>query len=192
MIIGIAGHRGSGKSAAAKILVERGFVRQRFAQPLKDMLKAAGLTDEHVDGSLKEVPCELLGGRTPRHAMQTLGTEWGRDLLHPDLWIFLWRARATQSPLVVVDDVRFHNEVAAIRDLGGVIWRVERPGCGGDGHVSEAYVAQLEVDRRICNDGSLADLRARVNAALEAPLADAEIFPRSPISRGTSVRNDSP
>jgi hypothetical protein len=166
MIIGIAGHRGSGKSAAAKILVERGFVRQRFAQPLKDMLKAAGLTDEHVDGSLKEVPCELLGGATPRHAMQTLGTEWGRELLHPDLWIILWRARARTTPFVVVDDVRFPNEVEAIRAEGGAIWRIRRPSCGFDGHVSESYINDLAVDHEIDNSGDLDFLRGQLAAAL--------------------------
>src|ERR1035437_1428336 len=167
MIIGIAGHSGSGKSAAAAILVQHGFMRQRFAQPLKDMLKAAGLTDEHCDGNLKEQPCDLLGGKSPRHAMQTLGTGWGRDMIHPDLWIILWRARAIKSPLVVVDDVRFHNEAAAIRDLGGVIWRVNRPGYGGDGHVSESYIAGLFADHEIDNSGGLDGLRIQVGAALK-------------------------
>lgn len=166
MIIGIAGHRGSGKSAAAAILVQRGFVRQRFAQPLKDMLKSVGLTDEHVDGSLKEAPCELLGGATPRHAMQTLGTEWGRELLHPDLWIILWRARARTTPFVVVDDVRFPNEVEAIRAEGGTVWRIKRPGCIGDGHVSESYISDLAVDREIDNSGDLDFLREQLAVAL--------------------------
>ena len=166
MVIGIAGHRGSGKSAAAAVLVEHGFVRQRFAQPLKDMLKAVGLTDEHVDGSLKETPCELLGGATPRHAMQTLGTEWGRELLHPDLWIILWRSRARSTPLVVVDDVRFPNEVEAVRAEGGTIWRVNRPGCDGDGHISESYISGFVVDCEIDNSGDLRFLRAQLEAAL--------------------------
>ena len=43
------------------------------------MLYQLGLGEAHIEGALKEVPCELLGGKTPRYAMQTLGTEWGRD-----------------------------------------------------------------------------------------------------------------
>jgi hypothetical protein len=44
--------------------------------------------------------------------MITLGTEWGRDLVHADIWTRLWAARAECFPLVVADDVRFPNEVA--------------------------------------------------------------------------------
>ena len=115
----------------------------------------------------RKTPCELLGGATPRHAMQTLGTEWGRQLLHPDLWIILWRSRARSTPLVVVDDVRFPNEVAAVRAEGGTIWRINRPGCVGDGHVSESYISEFEADVELHNAADLAALRAAVEGALQ-------------------------
>jgi hypothetical protein len=43
--------------------------------------------------------------------MVTLGTEWGRDAVHPDLWVRLWAASGPRTSRVVVEDVRFPNEV---------------------------------------------------------------------------------
>lgn len=162
-IIGFAGPIGAGKTAAADHLCRaHGFARIRFAGPLKDMMRAIGLSDREVDGDLKETPSALLCGRTPRHAMQTLGTEWGRELIAPDLWTTLWshRARRGGTP-VVADDVRFGNEVAAIHALDGIIVRIERPGCTASGHASETQA--IDVDLTIVNDGSLEAFLAEVD-----------------------------
>lgn len=140
MLIGLCGPAGSGKSTAALHLVEHhGFTRVRFAGPLKAMMRALGCTEEEVDGALKEAPCALLGGRTPRQAMQWLGTEWGRQMIAPDLWLRAWAAEANRYRLVVCDDVRFPNEEAAIRSRGGIIVRIECPwaASAGSGHASE-------------------------------------------------------
>ncbi|MFG1332002.1 deoxynucleotide monophosphate kinase [Xanthobacter autotrophicus] len=121
-IIGFAGRAGAGKTTAARHLIEHhGFERVRFAGPLKDMMRALGCTEDEIDGSRKEVPCDLLGGRTPRQAMQWLGTEWGREMIAPDLWTRAWAYAAAGKPKVVVDDVRYPNEVDVIRALGGVV-----------------------------------------------------------------------
>lgn len=157
-IIAFTGLAGSGKSTAAAHLVsQRGFTRIRFAGPLKAMMAALGLTHEQIEGSEKEQPCELLGGKTPRWAMQSLGTEWGRDMIAPDLWIRAFNvALANTRPdmPVVVDDCRFPNEAAAIHKAGGVLIRIERPGAGAGaaGHSSEAHT--LSVSRTIYNTGS--------------------------------------
>jgi hypothetical protein len=164
MIIGLIGYKQSGKSTVADYLAKYGFVRQRFAQPLKDMLKAIGLTDDHVDGDLKEIPCDLLGGRTPREAMQLLGTEWGRKLIHPDLWIILWKSKSRSIPMVVVDDTRFPNEAQAICDLGGTLWRISRPNYGGDDpHESEYYIDKLAVNYELDNSGTIDALKSNVD-----------------------------
>jgi hypothetical protein len=78
-LIALTGYAGSGKSTLADILAcEHGFTVVKFAGPLKAMLRALGLDEREIEGDLKEQPCQLLAGHTPRRAMQTLGTEWGR------------------------------------------------------------------------------------------------------------------
>lgn len=133
IIIGLVGAKRSGKTTISEHLVdEYGFQRLRFAEPIKEMLKTMGLTHEQVDGSMKEEPLAILCGKTPRYAMQTLGTEWGRDLIGQDLWVNacqqrLIRASGRRKARIVIDDVRLPNEVRMIKEMGGVIWRVRRP-----------------------------------------------------------------
>ena len=171
-LLGITGKAGSGKSTAAEYLVQNGWHRIKFADPLKDMLRAIGLDNRHIEGELKELPCDILSGATPRHAMQTLGTEWGRGMIHPDLWIDLARRKislAMASGLsVVVDDVRFENEAQVIRDLGGMVLGLERHGAGAGGHVSESGVS---CDLTYHNAGTVAELQGYMAYVFQGPIA---------------------
>ncbi len=131
-LIAFTGHANCGKSTAAKMLVnQHGYTLVKFAGPLKQMLYAIGLTTAEIEGDLKEQPCLLLGGHTPRYAMQTLGTEWGRKLISPNLWVNVAmdgvHAVLDQGGKVVIDDCRFPNEVEAIRLAGGTVVRIVRP-----------------------------------------------------------------
>lgn len=168
MLIGLTGLAGSGKSVVANVLTnDFGFERVKFADPLKNMLRTLmrdmGYCEDdverHVEGDLKETEIPEISV-TMRHLMVTLGTEWGRDAVRPDLWTRLWAARASMSTNVVADDVRFPNEVDLIRSAGGTIWRLERPGLAAGDHVSE----QLEVrpDLTLVNDRSLEGLEATI------------------------------
>jgi hypothetical protein len=163
LIVGFTGKIGAGKTTAATELLARGFVRVRFAGILKDMMKVLGLTDDQVDGAHKETPCPLLCGRTPRHAMQTIGTEWGRNLIGNDLWVNAWRKRVTCLPPrthVVADDVRFANEADTIRSMGGVVVRIVRmaeKNAKWHEHVSEQ--GDFRVDLTVMNNGTEEMLR---------------------------------
>lgn len=131
-LIALTGYAGSGKSTVAKHLVdEKGFVLVKFASPLKDMLRSVGLTDEHIEGHLKEKPCDLLCGHSPRYAMQTLGTEWGRKIIGDSLWSNLWLSRVnlllSSGRSVVTDDCRFENETLAAKSAGAYIIQLTRP-----------------------------------------------------------------
>jgi hypothetical protein len=105
--------------------------------------------------------------------LQTLGTEWGRGTVHPEIWIRIAMERAAQHLTfngVVITDVRFDNEAQAIIDAGGEVWRVARPGwrCLADAsatHSSEAGVSDHLITRTIDNSGSLDDLKLQLNAA---------------------------
>jgi hypothetical protein len=228
IILGLSGLAGSGKSTAAMHLVKnRGWARVRFAGPLKDMCRALGLSEDEIEGSLKEVACRKLthenfgtllsnvdaafgaigawranqrdripvlcsrtfefaysafvgvlarvvalgepnGGTTPRRLMQMIGTEWGRDLIGPDVWIRLWRAALDRLPAgqhVAVDDCRFPNESDAIRAAGGFMVRITRPdaGQGAAGHSSEGQDLGLMVDT-LDNSGAVDLLAYRINS----------------------------
>lgn len=164
-LIAFTGLAGSGKSTAAIHLVKTGgYTRLRFAGPLKAMMAALGLSYAEIDGDRKEVPCDLLCGRTPRHAMQTIGKEWGRDLIGPDLWVRAWRASFDRAiGPVVVDDCRFPNEADAVLAAGGIIVRVDRPGAGqgAAGHSSEGQ--PLPHTFTIQNTGSLPEFLSQVD-----------------------------
>lgn len=177
-IIGLTGRKFHGKDTVAGILVERGYKQLRFADPLKNMLRAfydtMGLppwqVEIRIEGELKERPCSWLRGKTPRYAMQTLGTEWGRGLIHNDLWIETLKSRSQKHWRVVVSDVRFLNEVNAIKDLGGRVFRVDAgarvPSNEHSNHASETEIDNLPVDGVIDNSGSLESLKDAVDQAL--------------------------
>lgn len=172
MIIGVIGPKQSGKSTLTKILVERfGFTRTAFADPLKRALMVAfDLTREQVYGDEKEIPTDKLCGRTPRHAMLTIGTEWGRNMIHPDIWLAAWRNTLPGGDLVI-EDVRFPNEHQAVKETDdGCIISVRRPGREYDtSHESEAH-ADLPFDYKIQNDSSMEDFESRVETVLSGSL----------------------
>lgn len=174
-LVAITGYAGAGKSSLARQLVDRhGFTLVKFADTLKAMLRCCGLGHREIEGDLKEVPCALLGGRTPRLAMQTLGTEWGRNTFGEDFWVNI-TMRVVDDVLdnggsVVIDDARFPNEAAAIRVAGGRVVRILRPGVGAaSDHPSENQA--LPADWLIENHGTLEDLarHADVIAARLSP-----------------------
>lgn len=160
-VIGLTGPGGCGKSTVANAITWRALrygwrrpQRIHTGEPLKAMLRAfyltAGLSPEEahrrVDGDLKRTPCPLLGRQTPTFAQQTLGTEWGREMICPTLWLDVWRRRASaalQDGLPVINEsVRFANEAEEVRIMGGVVIRlVDRAGDLAQGHASEAGVA---------------------------------------------------
>ena len=70
----------------------------------------------------------------------------------------------------VFTDVRFSNEARMIKDYGGHIWRVERPGINPvNDHVSESELNAWNFDELIYNAGSLEDLAEIVRLSMEFP-----------------------
>jgi hypothetical protein len=175
MLIGLTGLARSGKSTAADYLVkDKKYIRVPFAAPLKRMLRSLGLNDLEINGTLKEEPCDLLGGRSPRYAMQRLGTEWGRDLIHPNIWVELWRRDSERliaaGHSVVADDCRFENEAKVLRDLGGKIVHIrngENVNTSITPHSSEGQ--PIIPDARVLNDLiSFDTFYARLDGILES------------------------
>lgn len=169
MIIGLNGLIGSGKSSVANVLMrDYGFQLLKFAKPLKDMLRVIGLTDEHIEGKLKEVPCDLLCGKTPRQAMLTLGTEWGREMIGENFWSKLAVNRVEPGWNYVFDDCRFQSEAYVLRqEFGASIWRVVRPGQENTvTHKSETQQYLVDPDLVLLNDSTLERLADKVKYAM--------------------------
>ena len=180
-IIAFKGKGGSGKSTAAKMLVDQGYVKTSFAEPMRRMLEAIGVEcDAMTDTERKEAPLGVLSGKSPRVALQMLGTEWGRAL-DPNFWVNLWGIKAAGilalGQNVVLDDCRFPNEAEAIRKLGGFVIEVvcnedEVATVGIAGHASETQ--DFEPDITVVNGKqSLAMLRADLTEALDVLRSEA-------------------
>lgn len=170
-----------GKTTVAGYLSGHGFRIVPFAESLKRMafvfLTELGLTDSMIEHHLfhaKEARIDAFGlNITARHICQTLGTEWGRSCIHPDVWLHCWQRKAQQNMDrgidVVVDDVRFPNEAELIRRLGGEVWCIERPAVlRTTSHASEGSLDNFVFDRRIVNDGSPLELYAQVKTRVDA------------------------
>ena len=75
---------------------------------------------------------------TPRRLLQLLGTECGRDIIHPNIWVnalmseYKWInnpngiLRNMVAPNWIITDMRFPNELKAVKDRGGITIRVNR------------------------------------------------------------------
>lgn len=157
MIIGFTGAAGSGKSTAANVLIEqRGAIAHTFARPLKEMLCVLLQVpyDKWEDPLWKETVIPTLG-KSPRELAQTLGTDWGRDMVHPRIWVKAAMERVPDDDkLHVFTDVRFPNEAYEIRERGGVIIKTVRTGeawtlTAHSNHISELGLEPHLVDYRI-------------------------------------------
>lgn len=115
----------SGKDTAAEILKnEFGFAAVSFAAPIRrflmDICQVANL--EELD-KIKAVELEILDGKTPRYAMQTVGTEWGREMINDKLWTMRAANEIKNMNLMysinsfVISDLRFDSEYHDIKQF---------------------------------------------------------------------------
>lgn len=135
-----------------------------------------GATTNYLRCSLNKwlVDCVLFQPTiTPRWLQQSLGTEWGRDLVRPDLWIHIAKLKVRAYQFIgggrdiVIDDMRFINEYSAVVELGGTAVRVLRPGVyrTTPPHPSEGALDDLPM-HIIINDEGIAELRERARLLL--------------------------
>jgi GTPase SAR1 family protein len=133
-IIALAGPKGVGKTSFCNALLLNPNAEQpskilSFAGPLKEMAKAI-LPPGAFTPEGKEDPSLGLCGVTPRVIMQTIGTDWGRQMISPNIWVEAMRRRIMDSPAptILIDDLRFENEWQLVKELGGTVIALERAG----------------------------------------------------------------
>jgi hypothetical protein len=157
-IVGFCGYKRSGKGTCAEALADLGYVDVPFAGGLKSMLTAwleyngVENTDLYTDDWYKDHRSRYFNNKEFRFAMQTLGTEWGRNIMGKNFWISGWERKMADLDLVAVSDVRFPDEVDAVRERDGIMIRVRRPKFyNTDNHESEKLMESLKCDYEVVN-----------------------------------------
>ncbi|ARF09646.1 deoxynucleoside monophosphate kinase [Indivirus ILV1] len=179
MLIGVLGHKFSGKDTTANYLIKKyNFKRIAFADPLKEACRILfNFDDDQLYGDKKEI-IDQRWGIMPRTAFQYLGTDIFRNKINeiiPNIessfWVKLCMDNYEKNKKldynVVISDVRFQNEINAIREKNGIIIKIIRPNLQvNDNHASE-NISELNGDYEIYNDGSLEDLYGKIDKILE-------------------------
>lgn len=154
IIVGLTGKKRSGKDTAAKALPS--FHRESFAAPIRRAVCDILCISPEILENEKESAIAWLDGVTVRHLMQTLGTEWGRDKIHNELWIRSMSRRILFQRQVVITDVRFDNEAEFIKNKGGIVISIERSSRSSeDSHASEKGVSHSLINEFVYNDTSI-------------------------------------
>jgi len=169
-IIGMVGPKGVGKTTFANQLANHTGCQAAvlsFADPLRVMAMAMGIESKQL--VLPELKHEVIPelGVTPRHVLQSLGTEWGRKCIHPDVWVWAMQRQIERhvaeyqgsgDVLIFIDDCRFANEAQWILNHGGMLIEVERDGVEYTGeHSSEMPMPEEIQDEMFAVDVSAGD-----------------------------------
>lgn len=138
-IVGVGGFRGAGKTTVAKAAGQLGYTSIAFADPIKDALECIfGFDRDMLRGESPEARrqrespdpfwTDALGyPLTPRKAMQMLGTDAGRNVFGQNLWVAATMRRCMHHTHVIIPDIRFQNELLAVKEQGGITLFVRRP-----------------------------------------------------------------
>lgn len=156
ILIGLHGPIGSGKSTLAGALTtgSRSVVLP-FAKKVKDIAYEMGW-DGRKDA-------------WGRRLLQLLGTECGRQCIREDIWVRHWEQQLSGlwergAVVVVADDVRFQNELDAIRRQGGMLIKLKGRRSGrvdsdqeqeADAHASERDFPDQLFDLTYRNTGDI-------------------------------------
>ena len=178
MLIALSGLKGSGKDTAALVLIrDYGFTKIAFADAVREM---ALVIDPYVLLELRDQDMlrlsEIVESKgwdwakreisEVRRLLQVIGTEAGRMLFGPNVWIDLLLKRfpdlADPDTRYVVTDCRFENEAEFVQSLHGDICWVARPGVVSDGHASETDVVKKYATKILVNDETIEELQEDV------------------------------
>lgn len=214
ILIGFIGFISSGKDTAADYLVNyHEFRRESFASTLKDAIaNIFGWDRILLEGRTKEARewretvdqwwAKRLNmpELTPRWILQHWGTEVCRNYFHDDIWIASLENKLKKiKDNIVISDVRFPNEMKAIRNSGGIVVRIKRGpdpewyehavnANKGDKHLgwaigkhrleqlgihsSETAWVGLPVDHEITNDGTISELFEKLEVLVRSRVLD--------------------
>lgn len=173
ILIGLVGYANSGKDSVADVLTDHHrFIRVAFADPLKQALYDINPLIDESSGLRLQDAVDRFGWHEAkqmqevRELLQRHGVSM-RNNLNQDIWVNAGMKTADRYERVCISDTRFPNEWDAIKARGGYIIRIKRPGVTAvNAHVSEKAVDHLQEDASILNDGTLRDLKSKVEGVM--------------------------
>ena len=133
-IVGFHGPYGSGKDTLGSALAETipNSIISKFALPLYRMAAvidpAFHITMTHAAKQEFVLNREELGTR--RNFLEKLGTDFGREMIHPDFWVTIlakyYEDVKAEYPFttMIITDVRAENEAAWIRRNDGIVFKL--------------------------------------------------------------------
>lgn len=169
LLIGICGQKGVGKDTLSDYIIQKYNCEQyAFAYPLKKLIKDLfDLSNEQLYGSTKEV-VDKRWNTTPRKLMQYIGTELFRNQLKnlipelnfENLWIrkFDDWYNENRHNNIIISDIRFIDEMEAVKKNGGIIIKVDRNLPYEDTHSSELFYKEVSADYVLDNNSTKENL----------------------------------
>jgi hypothetical protein len=119
---------------------------------------------------------------TPRLLLQQLGTDCCRNIINENIWVnalmvdyvgeYDLISDRTTYPNWIITDMRFPNEMEAVKERKGITIRVHRDLHNGNAHISpiphesEIALDDAKFDYEIINDGTIEDLIEKVREIL--------------------------
>ena len=172
MIIGIGHKKNMGKDTFANMLDQaflNSFHMVSTVKSISDPLFNAGgllfgwagmkmARAYNEDYSLKEKELPGLPGVTPRDIAKAIGNLCRS--VHPDSLVKAVIGNASENEVVIITNIRFPNEAKAVKDAGGILVKVTRPGVkiDQDDPFDTALDDWKDWDYEVLNGGTLDDL----------------------------------
>lgn len=191
MIIGISGKAQSGKDTVCKMIAYTiwyynysqrlepfgiahykdhtyaiwgtDWIHTSFANKLKQCLSVilnTNTVDVFESNEFKKSEIDWLG-ITVRELLQKFGTVIRNEVCN-DFWVKACLKDYEKGDNWLISDTRFKSEAKGIKDLEGIIVRVNREGAGAGNHISEVDLDDYQFDYVINNDGDMEDLLFKV------------------------------
>lgn len=167
-IIGLTGKISSGKDTTADYICDvYGYTKYSLSSPIKQGLSVMfnipldTLNDRYLKESIDE-----RFNKTYRYMLQTLGTEWARNMIDTDIFTKLAYDRIKDIDKVVISDIRFDNEAKFIKDLGGHIIQLYRYNSVQSHHSSELGISKSLIDFKLNNNGTKHNLYTNIDSII--------------------------
>lgn len=174
MIIGLSGYAQTGKDTIADHLIKNyGFTRVAFADPIREALyklnpkirlsESSGVALAHAVDSMGWDTVKVLSSDV-RELLQRMGTEVGREIFGENFWVDQAMKKALQYDKAVITDIRYPNELKAVLEASGQVWRVVKDDVQAvNRHPSETSLDDYDFEYIIFNNDTIESLYESVD-----------------------------